>query len=42
VAGYVDSASGKRYVLIAIVNHPHAAAVRPAFEALVEWTANDR
>ncbi len=42
VAGYVDGASGKRYVLIAIVNHPHAAAVRPAFEALVEWTANDR
>jgi D-alanyl-D-alanine carboxypeptidase/D-alanyl-D-alanine-endopeptidase (penicillin-binding protein 4) len=41
VAGYVHAASGKRYVLVAIVNHPNANAVRPAIEALVEWAAKD-
>ena len=42
VAGYVHGASGKRYVLVAIANHPQAAAARPAIEALVEWTARDQ
>ncbi len=42
VAGYVLGASGRRYVLVAIVNHPQAAAARPAFEALVAWTIRDR
>jgi D-alanyl-D-alanine carboxypeptidase/D-alanyl-D-alanine-endopeptidase (penicillin-binding protein 4) len=42
VAGYVHGASGKRYVLVAIANHPQAAAVRPAIEALIGWTAADR
>jgi D-alanyl-D-alanine carboxypeptidase/D-alanyl-D-alanine-endopeptidase (penicillin-binding protein 4) len=37
VAGYVHAASGKRYVLVAIANHPNANAARPAFGALVEW-----
>ncbi len=41
VAGYVHAASGKRYVLVAIANHPQAAAARPAIEALVDWTARD-
>jgi len=41
VAGYVHAASGKRYVLVAIANHPNAAAFRPAIEALVEWAARD-
>ncbi|WP_227820511.1 D-alanyl-D-alanine carboxypeptidase/D-alanyl-D-alanine endopeptidase [Ramlibacter tataouinensis] len=41
VAGYVDGASGRRYVLVAIVNHPQAAAARAAIDALVEWTARD-
>ena len=41
VAGYVHAASGKRYVLVAIVNHPNASAARPAFDALIEWTANE-
>lgn len=41
VAGYVHAASGQRYVLIAIVNHPNASAAKPAFEALLAWTAND-
>lgn len=42
IAGYVDGVSGKRYVLVAIANDQHAAAARPAFDALVEWTVNDR
>ena len=41
VAGYVHAASGKRYVLVAIANHPQAATARPAIEALVDWTARD-
>jgi D-alanyl-D-alanine carboxypeptidase/D-alanyl-D-alanine-endopeptidase (penicillin-binding protein 4) len=41
VAGYVHAASGRRYVLVAIANHPNAAAARPAIEALVEWAAQD-
>jgi D-alanyl-D-alanine carboxypeptidase/D-alanyl-D-alanine-endopeptidase (penicillin-binding protein 4) len=41
LAGYVHGTSGKRYVLIAIANHPNANAVRPAFDALVDWTVRD-
>ena len=41
VAGYVLGASGKRYVLVAIVNHPNANAARPALDALVQWTIDD-
>ena len=39
IAGYVNTRSGKRYVVIGFVNHPNAPAARPALEALVEWTA---
>ena len=42
VAGFVHGASGKRYVLVAIANHPNAAAARPAIDALVEWAARDQ
>ena len=42
VAGFVHAASGRRYVLVAIVNHPNAAAARPAIDALVDWTARDQ
>lgn len=42
VAGYVHAASGKRYVLVAIANHPNANAARPAIEALVQWAMKDR
>ncbi|WP_406624094.1 D-alanyl-D-alanine carboxypeptidase/D-alanyl-D-alanine-endopeptidase [Acidovorax sp. SDU_ACID1] len=42
MAGYVHAASGRRYVLVAIVNHPNAPAARPAIEALVDWAAADR
>ena len=41
VAGYVLGASGRRYVLVAMANHPNAPAVRPAFEALMDWTVAD-
>ncbi|SCK61785.1 D-alanyl-D-alanine carboxypeptidase / D-alanyl-D-alanine-endopeptidase (penicillin-binding protein 4) [Variovorax sp. HW608] len=41
VAGYVHAASGRRYVVIAIANHANAGAARPAFDALVDWAAQD-
>ena len=41
VAGYVHAASGRRYVLVAMVNHPNAAAARPALDALLAWCAED-
>jgi len=41
VAGVVLGASGRRYVLVAIVNHPNANAARPAFDALLQWAAAD-
>ena len=42
VAGFVEGASGRRYVLVAIVNHAQAEAARPAIDALVDWVARDR
>ena len=42
LGGYVHGASGKRYVLVAMVNHPNAGAARPVLDALVDWTAGDR
>ena len=42
VAGYVHGAGGKRWVLVALVNHPNARAARPAIDALVEWAAKER
>jgi serine-type D-Ala-D-Ala carboxypeptidase/endopeptidase (penicillin-binding protein 4) len=41
VAGYVLGASGKRYVLVAIVNHPNANAAKPALDALVQSVIDD-
>ena len=41
LAGYVHGASGKRYVLVALVNHANANAARPALNALVDWAVND-
>jgi D-alanyl-D-alanine carboxypeptidase/D-alanyl-D-alanine-endopeptidase (penicillin-binding protein 4) len=37
LAGYLLAADGRRYLLVAIVNHPNAGAARPALEALVAW-----
>jgi len=41
VAGFVLSDSGKRYVLVALINHPNANAARPALDALVQWSLRD-
>jgi len=41
IAGYVLANSGRRYVVVAIANHANANAARPAFDELVQWTAND-
>lgn len=41
LAGYVHAASGRRYVLVALVNHDQAAAARAALDALVEWAVDD-
>ena len=41
IAGYVLANSGRRYVVVAIANHPNANAARPAFDALVQWAAGD-
>ena len=42
VGGVVHAQSGKRYVLVAIINHPNANAARSAIDALVTWTAKDQ
>jgi D-alanyl-D-alanine carboxypeptidase/D-alanyl-D-alanine-endopeptidase (penicillin-binding protein 4) len=42
VAGYADGASGARYVVVGIVNHPNANAARPALDALIQWAVQER
>jgi D-alanyl-D-alanine carboxypeptidase/D-alanyl-D-alanine-endopeptidase (penicillin-binding protein 4) len=37
VAGYVRAASGRRYVVVAIINHPNAGRGTGAHDALLEW-----
>jgi D-alanyl-D-alanine carboxypeptidase/D-alanyl-D-alanine-endopeptidase (penicillin-binding protein 4) len=37
VAGYVLAASGKRYVVVAIINHANAGRGTTAHDALLEW-----
>jgi D-alanyl-D-alanine carboxypeptidase/D-alanyl-D-alanine-endopeptidase (penicillin-binding protein 4) len=37
IAGYLLAPDAKRYVLVAIVNHPNASAARPALDALLDW-----
>ena len=39
LAGYVRGASGKRYILVSLVNDPGAAAVRAFDDAVVAWLA---
>jgi D-alanyl-D-alanine carboxypeptidase/D-alanyl-D-alanine-endopeptidase (penicillin-binding protein 4) len=41
LAGYVLSDSGRRYVLVAIVNHAQARGAWPALEGLVQWVLRD-
>ncbi len=37
IAGYVQSRSGKQWVLVFLINHPNAAAGQQAQNALIEW-----
>ncbi len=39
LAGYVSDPGGRPWVLVAFINHPQAAAARPALDALVDWVA---
>jgi D-alanyl-D-alanine carboxypeptidase/D-alanyl-D-alanine-endopeptidase (penicillin-binding protein 4) len=41
LAGVVHASSGKRYVLVAMVNHANASAAKPALDALIDWAARD-
>ncbi|MGZ8274438.1 MAG: D-alanyl-D-alanine carboxypeptidase/D-alanyl-D-alanine endopeptidase [Burkholderiaceae bacterium] len=37
IAGYVLTASGRRYAIVALVNHPNAGATQGALDALLNW-----
>jgi len=37
LAGYVIDSEGRRFVVVAIVNHPNAARGAPALDHLVQW-----
>jgi len=39
IAGYVNSASGKRYLVVAMVNHPKAYATRGFADSVVAWVS---
>jgi D-alanyl-D-alanine carboxypeptidase/D-alanyl-D-alanine-endopeptidase (penicillin-binding protein 4) len=41
IAGYALANSGKRYVVVMVVNQPGAAAARPAMDALLDWVMKD-
>jgi len=37
LAGFVDGPTGKKWILVFIINHPHAPLGRVAQDALLEW-----
>jgi len=43
IAGYVLGDSGRRYVIVAVLNHPNAGAdaARAPLAALLQWVASD-
>ena len=41
IAGIVDAPSGRRWVVVAVINHPQAGAARPVLDALLRWVAQD-
>ena len=41
LAGYVHTPSGRRLVVVGIINHANAPAARPALEALVDWAVKE-
>lgn len=42
IAGYVQDTQGKRYVLVMMVNHPHAAAARVVQDGLIKGLVEGR
>ncbi len=42
VAGYANGASGARYIVVGIINHPNAGAGRAALDALIQWAVQER
>jgi len=41
LAGFVQAESGRRYILVAIINDPNAGAARPALDAAIDWVERD-
>lgn len=37
IAGYIQSRSGKQWIVVFFINHPNAAAGKRAQDALIEW-----
>lgn len=37
IAGFLLDKTGRRHIVVFIVNHPNAAQAQPAFDALLEW-----
>jgi len=37
IAGYLQSHSGKQWIIVFIINHPNASAGQPAQDELIEW-----
>ena len=42
LAGYVIDAEGRRYIVVALINHPDAARGQPALDYLVQWVYRGR
>jgi D-alanyl-D-alanine carboxypeptidase/D-alanyl-D-alanine-endopeptidase (penicillin-binding protein 4) len=40
IAGYVSATDGATYVVVSLINDPHAEAARAAHDALLEWVYN--
>ena len=41
LAGYVHTPSGRRLVVVGVINHANAPAARPALDALVDWAVKE-
>jgi serine-type D-Ala-D-Ala carboxypeptidase/endopeptidase (penicillin-binding protein 4) len=41
LAGYVIDAAGRRYIVVALINHPEAARGQAALDFLVQWVYRD-
>jgi D-alanyl-D-alanine carboxypeptidase/D-alanyl-D-alanine-endopeptidase (penicillin-binding protein 4) len=37
IAGYVLAAGGRRYAVVAFINHPNAGVAQPALDSLLNW-----